>query len=54
MLFQAWFFIFVTFRINTDPQYNNPEDDDNSKVISEKEEKLEFKDIKTVKTSEIG
>ena len=55
MLFQAWFFIFVTFRINTDPQYNTPDDDNNDdKVIDDKEEKLDFKDIKTVKTSEIG
>lgn len=53
MLFQAWFFIFVTFRINTDPQYINPEDDDEIEKKKE-EEKLEFKEVKEIKTSQIG
>lgn len=59
MFFQAWWFIFVTYRINTDPKYNNenydPNDDDNDKKEQKKE--LEFKKIKDadkVKASSIG
>ena len=53
MLVQAWYFIFVTFRINTDPQYNNDETNkDNPKPV---EEKLEFKKIKeSSNASKIG
>lgn len=53
MLVQAWYFIFVTFRINTDPQYNNDEtNNDNPKPAIEK---LEFKKInESSNTSKIG
>lgn len=53
MLVQAWYFIFVTFRINTDPQYNNDETN-NDNNTSQKEEKLEFKKINDTNTSQIG
>lgn len=53
MLFQAWYFIFVTFRINTDPQYNNDETN-NDNNASPKDEKLEFKKINDSNTSQIG
>lgn len=53
MLLQAWYFIFVTFRINTDPQYNN--DGDNNNNDKQVEEKLEFKKIKeSSNASQIG
>lgn len=53
MLFQAWYFIFVTFRINTDPQYNNDSDDPNEN-IKKKEEILDFKKVNNSNTSQIG
>lgn len=53
MLFQAWYFIFVTFRINTDPQYSNDENNNNT-PNEKKEEKLEFKKISNSNTSQIG
>ena len=53
MLVQAWYFIFVTFRINTDPQYNN--DGESSNSNQPVEEKLEFKKIKeSSNASKIG
>jgi len=52
MFIQAWYFIFVTFRINTDPSYNNPEDDQTPPAPVEKPE--EFKKVTEYTSSQIG
>lgn len=52
MFVQAWYFIFITFRINTDPQYinNDSNQDNNSSTPSAPE----FKKVKEHKSAQVG
>lgn len=57
MFFQAWLYIFVTLRINTDPKYDDHSEDDIHTPSQKESQKVEFKNIKDVKkekTSQIG
>ncbi len=52
MFVQAWYFIFVTFRINTDPKYKN--DQDNQSNDNNDISKPEFKKVKEHKSAQVG
>lgn len=52
MFIQAWYFIFVTFRINTDPAYEN--EDVDPQTPSTPVLKEEFKKVSEHKSSQIG
>lgn len=57
MFFQAWWFIFTTYRINTDPKYNNDNPDEPNEDNENKSQNLEFKKVKDadqIKASKIG
>lgn len=57
MFFQAWWFIFVTYRINTDPKYNNDDYDENDEENNKNHKDVQFKKLKdadNIKASQIG
>lgn len=53
MFVQAWYFIFVSFRINTDPSYKN-DDDSNSNTPMDINQLPEFKKVKERSSAKIG
>lgn len=52
MFVQAWYLIFVTFRINTDPSYNN--DPDNPNEGNSSNTQPQFKKIKEHQSAQVG
>lgn len=54
MFIQSWYFIFVTFRINTDPAYNTPTDDSNTPNNNDNPEPVKFKPVSEHQSSQIG
>lgn len=54
MFVQAWYFIFVTFRINTDPQYNTDDGNSDQTPPSSPIQKEEFKKVTEHTSSQIG